>query len=366
MMARHRINVLIFMSVVLILTGCASPVPSTPTSPHLDKEVILYNWTEDIPRPVLDAFTQEYGIEVIYHVYESQEEAIEKMRSGEIYDVVVMESRFIPLLVRENLVADIDFGNVPNFRNIAANFRNLIYDPDNQHSIPYNWGTTGLVVRSDLVQEPVTQWADLWDERYRGKVAIWGGQPREVIAFTLKSLGFPANSENPDELEAALDRLLELRPHVLFLEDYGLADSSVVMTRGQVVISMGYASDAIAGRAENPALTYVLPEEGALMWNDTFVIPANSQHKYTAELFLNFLLRPEISAQMINEHYYPMANEAAQPLINPEILNDPIIYPRDEDLKNAELILPLSPDGQNRYDDLWERFLAAGRPENSL
>ncbi|MBL8155412.1 MAG: spermidine/putrescine ABC transporter substrate-binding protein [Anaerolineae bacterium] len=352
----HLNRFLITSILILVLVGCTGS--SEPTAPPPADELILYDWAEDVPQSVLDAFTQEYGTKVTYLVYESQEEAIDQMRSGQAYDVVVMESRFVPLLVEANLLAEIDFGNVPNFKNISANFRNLVYDPDNRYSIPYNWGVTGLVVRSDLVEQPVTRWADLWDPRYAGKIAIWAGQSREVIALTLKSLGFSGNTEDPRELQAALDHLLEIRPHVLFIEDFGLAESSDLMASGQVVISMGYATDVIVGQTKNPDITFVMPEEGALMWNDTFVIPANGPHKYTAELFLNFLLRPEISAQMINEHYYPMANEAAEPFIDPAIRDNPVIYPPDEVLRNAELIVPLSVDGQQRYLELWERFLA--------
>ncbi|MEZ4832078.1 MAG: extracellular solute-binding protein [Caldilineaceae bacterium] len=132
-----------------------------PCRPH--EALVIYDWAEDMSDDVLDAFAQEYGVEVTYLVYESQEEAIEMMRSGEMYDVVVMESRYIPMLAGEQLLAKIDYRNVPNYKNISANYRGLMYDPENQFSIPYNWGTTGLVVRSDLVDEPVTHWADLWD-----------------------------------------------------------------------------------------------------------------------------------------------------------------------------------------------------------
>lgn len=344
----------VFAVLILIaLAGCAGAPPELAFA----DELTIYNWSEDLPESVLDIFTQEYGIGINYVVYESQEEAIDKLRSGEVFDVVIMESRFIPVLVSEQLVAEIDAHNLPNFKNISANFRNLVYDPDNRYSIPYNWGTTGLVYRSDLVDAPVTRWADLWDPRYSGKIGIWSGVPRDVIGFTLKSLGYSANSEDPAELEEASDRLMEIRPHVIFLEDFDLADSSEIMASGQAVISMAYAVDAILGREKNANVVHVLPGEGALMWNDTFVIPSSSPNKATAELFLNFLLRPEISAQLINEHYFPMANELAEPLIDPEIRNDSVIYPANADLKNAELILPLSTEGQRLYDELWEEFL---------
>ncbi len=312
-----------------------------------------------MPASVLAAFTQEFGVGVNYQVYESQEEAIKKMHAGQVYDVVTMESHFLPGLAQAGLLAEIDYHNVPNFKNISANFRDLAYDPGNRYSIPYNWGTTGLVVRSDLVKEPVTQWSALWDERYKGKTAIWGSQPREVLALTLKALGYSANSEDPEQLEAALQHLLEVKPNLLLLEDFDSFTSAGVLASGQAVITMGYANDFLLGREQNPAITYVLPEEGALLWGDTFVIPTNSMHKATAEIFLNFLMRAEINAQIANENLYATPNEAAFPFINPAILNDPVIFPPQADLKNAEITLPLSPQGQRLYDEIWERFVTS-------
>jgi spermidine/putrescine transport system substrate-binding protein len=156
-------------------------------------ELILYNWENDTPQSILDSFTAEYGIKIRYEIYESQEEAIANIRAGDIYDVEVMESRFIPLLVNVGLLAELDYRNILNFKNISPNFRDLVYDPDNLHSIPYTWGTTGLLVRSDLMQSPIQRWSDLWDAHYYGKVGIWTGVSREAIALTLKSLGFSAN-----------------------------------------------------------------------------------------------------------------------------------------------------------------------------
>jgi spermidine/putrescine transport system substrate-binding protein len=352
----------LFATLMLALfAACSTPTPppSTPTPIPLAKEITLYDWEEDVPQSVLDAFAEEYGVEVNYLVYESQEEAIENMRAGQVFDVVVMESRFIPLLVKESLLAELDQGNLSNSKNLSADFRELAYDPGNHYSIPYNWGTTGLVVRSDLVAEPVTRWADLWDPRYGGRVGLWMGQRREVISLVLKSLGYSANSENPAELEAALERLLELKPHVLTLEDFDLYSSSEVMNSGQAVITMGYAIDVLEGSEQNPAITYVLPKEGALLWNDTFLIPANSPNKVTAELFLNFLMRADINAKIANENLYATPNEAAYPFIEPDVLNNPLIFPPNEDLVNAELILPLTPKGQQLYDEIWERFTAA-------
>jgi spermidine/putrescine transport system substrate-binding protein len=349
------------LSLIISSPACSiAPTPQLTASPiSLAEELVLYDWEEDMPQSVLDTFTQEYGVPVKYLVYDSQEEVIANMRAGESYDIVVMESRFIPLLVQEGLLAPLHKENLSNLKNISANFRELAYDPANHYSIPYNWGTTGLVVRSDLVDAPVTRWDDLWDPRYAGRVGLWLGQRREVISLTLKSLGYSANSENPEELEDALLRLLELKPDVLVLEDYDLATSAGMMTSGQVVIAMGYAYDFTSAQEENPATVYVLPREGALLWNDTFVIPVNSPNEYTAELFLNFLMRPEVSAMIANENHYATPNEAANPFIDPDLLNNPVIFPSNDDLVNAELILPLTAQGQKLYDEIWEQFIKA-------
>lgn len=124
-------------------------------------------------------------------------------------------------------------------------------------------------------------------------------------------------------------------------------------------MALGWAYDAQIGQEEHEAIDYILPEEGTILWGDNFVIPAKSSHKYEAELFFNFILRPEVTAQIVSLNYYPMASEAAVPFIDPEILNDPVIYPRNEDLRNAEILLPLSPEGERLYAQIWERFVAA-------
>jgi spermidine/putrescine transport system substrate-binding protein len=176
-----------FLIFSLLLTGC-SPLPvSEPPA----QEIILYDWDGDIPPSVLEAFTKETNIKVNYQVYASQEEAIANLRSGQAYDVAVIESRFVSLLVNEGLLADLDYKNITNFKNISPNFRSLAYDPDNRYSVPYSWGTTGLLARTDLTPTAITRWSDLWDARYAHKVAIWKGQPRETLALTLKSLGYP-------------------------------------------------------------------------------------------------------------------------------------------------------------------------------
>lgn len=350
----------VFATVLLGLSGCASTTHTTPTviPPVLADEISLYNWVEYMPQSVLDAFTAEYGVRVRYVTYDTQEEAAENIRAGLEYDVAVLPPEFIPQLISEGRLAEIDYRNVPNFRNISANFRDLSYDPGNRYSIIFHWGTTGLLVRTDLVDRPITQWADLWDPAFAGRVGLWP-IARSLIPISLKSLGYGANSTNPDELEAALDNLIQLKPHVVWWSnDNGTIVPALVS--GEVMIAYGWAYDAQVAREESVPISYVLPEEGTFLWSDNFVIPASSNNKYTAELFLDFVLRPDISAAIVNESYYPMANEAAEPLIDPDILNDPVIYPSTEQLKRAEIIVPLGVDGENLFMSIWKRFMEAG------
>ncbi len=342
---------------LMLLTACSGlGQPLTPTPAPLAEELVFYDWSGDLIETLFDDFEEEYGIQVTYVVYETPEEAVENIRAGEQYDLVVLENEYIPSLVEADLLARIDYRNVPNFSHISANFRDLAYDPGNKHTVPYSWGTTGLIVRSDLVEEPVTSWADMWDPRYSGKVVGWL-IPRYTLGAALKSLGYSINSEDPDELEEALERLIELKPKATWLSVENT--SAYHLTEGEALIALGWAYDAQVGQEENDAIIYVLPEDGTILWGDNFVIPANSPHKYEAELLLDFILRPEITGQLVNLNYYAMTSDGAVPFIDPEILNDPIIHPQTEELQNAEILLPLSPEGERLYAEIWERFMAA-------
>jgi spermidine/putrescine transport system substrate-binding protein len=342
---------------LILLTACGGlSEPPAPTPVPLAEELVFYDWAGDLIETLFDDFEEEYGIKVTYVVYETPEEAVGSIRAGEQYDLVVLENAYIPSLVDADLLAKIDYRNVPNFSHISANFRDLAYDPGNKHTIPYSWGTTGLIVRSDMVEEPVTSWSDMWDPRYAGQVVGWL-IPRYTLGAALKSLGYSINSEDPDELEDALERLIELKPSATWLT---VEDTAAYhLAEGKAVMALGWAYDAQVGQEENDAIIYVLPEDGTILWGDNFVIPANSPHKYEAELFLDFILRPEITGQLVNVNYYAMTSDGAVPFIDPEILNDPIIFPQTEDLQNAEILLPLSPGGERLYAEIWERFMAA-------
>lgn len=353
--SKTRLFKLLLFLMVFLLSCQQSNQVDTPTPVIPPEEIIFYDWPGEPIINVFDEFTAEYGIRVQYVEYESQEEALDQVRAGESYDIVVMDNEFIPTMVREGLLAEIDYRNIPNFNNISANFRDLTYDPKNAHSVPYSWGSTGLIVRTDLVKRPVTQWGDLWDPEFAGKVILWESTPRYTLGIALASLGYSVNSENMVELEEALDKLRELKSGAIWMTDE--ETSADHMASGEGVIAMGWAYDYWAGLDQGAELEFITPREGLILWGDNFVIPSTSKNKQAAELLLNFILRPKVSAQIVNEINYPMANEAASPYIDREILFDPVIFPSSVAMSKAEILLPLSIQGEALYAEIWKRFL---------
>ncbi len=359
-MSNHKAIFAIVFGMSLALVSCAAPNSSTPTAtpPTLAEVITLYNWAEYMPQSVLDAFTAEYGVRVNYLTYDTVEEAEQTILDGGLaFDIAVVDNDSVGYLVSNETLVAIDYRNVPNFRNISANFRDLGFDPHNQYSVPFNWGTTGLIVRSDLVNPLPTRWTDLWDPGYTGRIAV-RHQPYELINVALLSLGYPANSEDPAHVDAAQDHLIELKKSVTFVEPEERLAITGLLT-GEIWILLGWQGDALRAVEQNPMISYILPQEGTLLWGDAFVISANSAHKATAELFIDFILRPEVSAQIVNEYHYPTTNEATVALLDPAIRDNPILFPPLEDIRKGEWYLPLSPEGDRLYERAWTRFMGA-------
>jgi spermidine/putrescine transport system substrate-binding protein len=343
-----RIGISTLLAFSLLLAGCSS-------EPPMPEKLILYSWAEYMPQSVMDAFTEEYGVAFEYIAYETEEEVVENIQAGNVYDLVLLNPEFIPQMVGENLLKPLDYRNIPNFKYVSANFRDLVFDPGNQFSVPFHWGTTGILVRTDLVNRPVTSWNDLWDPAFAGKAGLWA-IPRSLIPIALKAQGYSANSEDLVELEMTGQYLSQLKTNAVILS--GLETSIVPMLEsGELMIGYGWAYDAALAQESNMPIEYIIPEEGTVLWMDNFIIPANAQNPLGAELFLNFILQPEIAAQIVNESYYPMAVDGAEPFILPEILQNPVIFPDDSQLQKAEITLPIRPDRMWIYDEIWADFM---------
>lgn len=335
------------------LAGCDAPVDTLKAIPPPPKEIKYCDWIGYEIQPVLEAFEKEYHLKVNYMGLETAESFIEAIRAKEC-DLAVLGNELIQSLIAEGQLAAINYHNIPNFKNIAANFRDPAYDPQNKYSIPYRWGTTGLLVRTDKVAKPIKRWADIADT---GRVALWQ-MSRDVLAVALKATGHSVNTEAPEALEAALNFLLKIKPNLVM---WPPTEPSIVppLIQGQAVIAFGWSFDALAARTADANIAYIIPEEGTILWGENLTIIASSPHKAMAESFINFLLRPEMSAQNSNILHFATANEAARAWVDQKWANEPIIFPPNDSLKKSETIQPLSPKGQKLYDQIWERFLAS-------
>lgn len=341
------------LALAILLAGCA---PAASAAQPEVTEITYADWEGVMPQSILDDFAKETGINVTYLPYQSPEEAVADVKSGKIYDVLVLENQLVPLLIEDGTLAELNYKNIPNFNNISANFRDLVYDPGNRHSVPYSWGMTGLIYADGKASQPITRWADLWNLAPEEKIVGWT-LPRYMIGMTLKSLGYSINSTNPHELEAALSKLIELKPRLIMLDwEAGVSAKNIIENRA-IVVGLGEADDVREAQDQNVKMTYVLPAEGALLWGDNYTVPTASAKKEAAEKFINFLLRADIAARIITEDGYWLPNDAAIELLDEDLRNDRVTFPLQEDIKNAEILLPLDAAGEKLYAEVWQRFL---------
>lgn len=240
---------------------------------------------------------------------------------------------------------------LPNLRNISLNFRDLAYDPNNEYSVPFNWGVLSVLFRSDVVDSRrMRNWSDLWN--YHG-VVMATAVPRDLIGVALRSLGYSINTEDPAELAAAADRLQTLKPRLRFLSD---DESSVVpfLISGEVHVAIAFAADVEEGLAESDVIEYLLPRDGSILWGDNFVIPANSPHQAAAHQFLNFIMRGDISAMMMQGNRYPTPNEPGLALLPVDLRENRIIFPAISLLpRPAEIALPVNAETHALHEAMW-------------
>ena len=341
--------------ITFILTRCASieVFPLTAGEQH----IVLHSWKGSFPPEMLDAFEAEFGVTVENVEFDSGEEGAAHLFAGEAYDVLDFDNRYLPQAIESALLAPIDLHKIDNFKNVTPSFRNLAFDPGNKHSIPLTWGITGLVMPLNAAQLSVIEWSALWDERFCGHVVMWKYQGREIVSLTLKSLGYSANSEDAQELAEARRRLLELRPCVIVVEEADPEKYVTALRTGELLAGAGSAPEARIVAGLGAPVDFYVPSDGALIWGDSLVIPAAGKNKQMAETFINFVLRPENSAALMNRNYYRVANDAADALVDPALRSDTDLFPPTELLRKAEMLLPLSAEGQRQYEAIWEEFL---------
>ncbi len=319
-------------------------------------QVIVYNWGEYIDPDIIDLFEEETGIDVIYEEFETNEIMYPKIQSGAIaYDVVCPSDYMIQRMIENDLLAEINYDHIPNLKYIGDNYMKMSrqFDPENKYSVPYLWGTVGILYNKKMVDEPVDSWGILWDKKYEDSI-LMQDSVRDAFAVALKYLGYSLNSTDLDELEAAKNLLIEQKPLV---QAYVIDQVRDKMIGGEAALGVIYSGEALYCQQENPDLDYVIPKEGTNIWIDSWVIPKNAKNVENAEAFINFLCRPDIAKMNFDYITYSIPNTAGRDLIEDESLrNSPIAFPDDSKLENCETFRFLGDDNDALYNRLWREI----------
>lgn len=330
----------------LVGTGCSNK----------DKVVLnVYNWGDYIDETVIDSFEEKYpNISVNYEKFVTNEEMYIKIKSGgSNYDVAIPSDYMIKRMITENFVNKIDMNNIPNYKLIDERFKNLDYDPNNEYSVPYMWGTVGILYNKNMVKEPVDSWKILWDEKYKKQILMPDSE-RDSIGVTLKMLGYSMNTRNKSELEEAKKALISQKPLVLA---YVVDEVKDKMITGEAALAVVWSGDAFYCMSENPDLDYVIPKEGSNLWFDAMVIPKTSKHQKEAELFINFMCETETAYKNADYIGYATPHIEAIKKLPEELTSNKSAYPDEDDVKNCEIFEYLE-EFNKEYSTIWTEVKA--------
>jgi spermidine/putrescine transport system substrate-binding protein len=288
------------------------------------KTLRIFIWEDYIAPEVYRLFERELGVKVIEDNYASNEDMRAKLQAGGVlYDLVVPSDYMVTLLRKDGLLLELDLRRMPNLTHITTRFRDPPYDPGHRYSVPYQWGITGIGYHKSQVIPSPTSWADLFQpariERYRNRISMLNDM-REVVGAALITLGYSPDSADPQQLAQAQELLQQQKPFLAKYDSESFKDS---LASGETVLAQGWSGDIAMAQTQNPEIGFAIPQEGTFIFVDNWAIPKGARHKELAEEFINFVLRPEISATIVNHVRYASVNEAATPLVKPEILNGP-------------------------------------------
>ena len=348
------------MALALLLL--AAVLPAGVIAAEETESINVYNWGQYISDgsdgyiDVIEEFEKATGIQVNYTTFDSNETMYTKLKTGGAsYDVIIPSDYMVGKLISEDMLEPLDFSNIPNYQYVDESFKNTEYDPENVYSVPYTWGTVGLIYNTQYVDE-VTSWEALWDEAYKGKILMFDNC-RDAFGIAELIKGYSLNTEDPAELEDTADLLQEQKPLV---QQYVMDQIFDKMERGEAWIAPYYAGDFLMMVQENPDLAFCLPDEGFNLFIDAMCIPKGCTNKAGAEAFINFLCDPEISGQNLEYLGYSTPISAAKEYMDPEVTSSTVAYPDAETLSRGSSFLALSTEANQKMDALWLDVKATG------
>ena len=347
------------LAMVAILFGVKNMLQAKESTEEVEtsgeqQQLFLFNWGNYIDPELIKEFEAETGIQVVYETFDSNDAMEAKLKQGGTrYDIVFPSESSITKLVNQNLLQKLDHSKIKGLENISPFLLNSPVDNGNQYTIPYFWGTVGIMVNTKYIDpESIQTWSDLWKEDFKNKVLVLDGN-REALGMALQSLGYSLNSKNEDELKAAEQKLKELKPNVRAVLN---EEIKTMMKLEEAPIGMGYSGDAAAVAEENPNVQYILPKDGSAVWTDNFAIAHTAVNVEGAYAFINFMLRPENAARNAAYVGYSTPNEKAKELMDPEVTSDETYYPSEEIINSLEHYEYLGNDWIQKYNEAFLDF----------
>ncbi len=333
----------------------AFTLPTPYAADKIQEKVVVYNWSNYIPEGVLEDFTRETGIEVEYTTYDNNEIMYTRLKllRGRGYDVVVPSTSLVAKMRDEGLLHPLDHALLPNLAALDPELLNKPYDVGNQYSVPYVWGSTGIGLNTAKIDPAtVTKWTDLWQKKWRGQL-LMADDMHEAFNIALRINGHKINSTDPDEIKQAYELLKKLLPNLKTIS----VEQSAAFLSGNVDIGIIWNGEAITAQAENPAIRYIYPAEGANFWIDSFAIPAHAIHVENAHTFINYMLREDVAVRCVQELGYATPHLAAKKSLDEPTRNNPAIFPPPEIMASADFYQQAG-DASELYQLYWEKLKA--------
>ena len=340
------------------LSGCGGTQSGTADDPGAaDKGVVnVYNWGVYIDESVLEDFTAETGIKVVYDTFESNEAMYGVLKNeGASYDVVIPSDYMISRMIEEDMLEPLNFDNIPNFEDVDPALKNPDYDPENLYSVPYMWGLLGIIYNTSMVEETPTSWDIMFDENYSGQILMFNNS-RDAIGIALKQLGYSYNTTDENPIKEAVDLLIQQKPLV---QSYVMDDIFEKMQSGSAAIGAYYYGDFLTMQEVNPDLAFCLPEEGTNLYVDAMCIPKNAENKENAEIFINYMCSTQAGLKNCEEIWYSSPLLSVREELDPEVSGDPYAYPDESILAQCESFKNLPADTLALYDSEWTRLMLA-------
>lgn len=348
-MKKRSLSLLCAVLLLLSLVGCSDGGNTAEGKQSIN----VYNWGEYIDQSVLDDFEAKTGIHVNYTTYASNEEMYSKIVSGAAsYDVIIPSEYMISKMINEDLLAELNFDNIPNYKYIGDEYRGLSYDPDEKYSVPYTWGTVVIVYNTKYVDEEDVKDESielLWNEKYAGNILMFDN-PRDAFALAHIKLGHSMNTTNPEDWYEAAEELKKQKPLV---QAYVMDQIFDKMLNEEAYIAAYYAGDAMTMMDENEHLAAYVPKEGANMFFDSMCVLKNSKNKEAAESFINFMCETDIAVRNAEAVWYAIPHTAAYEALDPEQREDPLVYPPRETLDKCEVFINLNEETLILQSELW-------------